>query len=205
MGWNKMKSIIISVQPEYAQKILNGKQTSLLRKSVPKDFEEIIKEQGGIWVYMCVTKAKPYITMQSKTQFTVREDNGYTNLINGKVVARWWFDEYTYYNPMYFENTGIKELDYLVPTDERIALCLDDDEINAYGKGKRIWAWHIKRLEIFDKPMELGDFYKRTYFGNEVLKYHYRDNKPEEDTLHEIYLTTLTKTPATWQYVWVTK
>jgi len=212
-----MKSIIISVRPEYAQKILNGEKTLELRKSVPKDFVG--------WVYMYVTQAKPYLLSVKWTSHNMQTNEkksgiGYQlfkdldlkyqflyphmSILNGKVVARWWFDEYAYYNPLYFENTGIKQLDYLVLTDERIALCLDDVEINAYGNGKDLYAWHIKRLEIFDKPMELGEFLSR-----EHLEYLYwlertgMTNERKQEYVDMMEKTTLIKSPQSWQYVWV--
>ena len=47
------KSIMISIKSEHVVNILNGKKTLELRKSVPKDFVG--------WVYIYVTKAKPYL------------------------------------------------------------------------------------------------------------------------------------------------
>lgn len=58
-----MKSILLSIKPEYALNILNGSKTLELRKSIPKDIDEIIKQQGGIWVYMYVTKKTTIISI----------------------------------------------------------------------------------------------------------------------------------------------
>ena len=45
-----MKAILLSINPEHALNILNGKKTLELRKRVPKGFIG--------WVYVYVTKGK---------------------------------------------------------------------------------------------------------------------------------------------------
>jgi hypothetical protein len=211
-----MKSILYSCSPERARKILNGEATLDIRKSIPKDFVG--------WVYMYVTKAKPYITMQSKTQFTVREDNGYTNLINGLVVARWWFDEFdTYYleRPLNLEITyrgnGSKNgCEYTKET--KIELLkksfLTFQQIWDYGKKRfdnrqsMVYAWHIKQLEIFDKPMELGEFYTKIPFfeDGKWTKEEYERAFGKWALMDKLEMNEkrkLTKAPQSWQYVWV--
>lgn len=38
--------------------------------------------------------------------------------------------------------------------------CISKDELNAYGENApRLYAWHISNLIIYDKPMELGEFF----------------------------------------------
>ena len=36
--------------------------------------------------------------------------------------------------------------------------CLSPAEIFRYANGRRVYAWHISDLVIFDKPKELGEF-----------------------------------------------
>ena len=76
------QQILMSIRPQHLVNILNGKKTIELRKQFPSDFRG--------WVYCYCTKTKPYITQQSKSQFTIRESKDFTNLINGKVVCRFW-------------------------------------------------------------------------------------------------------------------
>jgi len=215
-----MKSILYSCSPERARKILNGEATLDIRKSVPKDFEEIIKEQGGIWVYMYVTKGKPYLM---RFQGNVRNfimattvGNGLTYsqrksfIQNGKIVARWWFDEYdTYYlSKLANEYTSWKYGRLIRNTEVNLDLCLDDDEINDYGNGKDLYAWHIKRLGIFDKPMELGEFYTKIPFfeDGKWTKEEYERAFGKWALMDKLEMNKkrkLTKAPQSWQYVWV--
>ena len=75
------KVILMSIQPKWLAKILNGEKTIEIRKTMPKCYLPID-------VYLYCTQGKPYLTQQSKSQFTIRDTKDYTNLINGKVVAK---------------------------------------------------------------------------------------------------------------------
>jgi hypothetical protein len=174
-----MKSILISINPQHAVNILNGSKTLELRKSVPKDFVG--------WVYMYVTKGKPYYPDCSY--------HGVGN-INGKVVARWWFDGYIkleHYIDIYDYCFGSMQLKNMLTFVNNLKLNYDD--ILEYGNSKDLYAWHIKKLKIFDSPKELHHFY--TY--KERLIDCGMDCQPYVDEVK----TTLTKAPQSWQYVWV--
>jgi predicted transcriptional regulator len=201
------KAILISINPQHALNILRGDKTLELRKSVPKDFVG--------WVYMYVTKTYPaltkvfevdmgtqvkdgvFYTLQTKSMI---ENGAYAfnpfHIINGTIVARWWHDGYIYYNPFWFESVkdeNVKVLDYIVDLRNLEKMCLNYEQINKYGNGKDLYAWHIKRLEIFDKPMELGEFKTQ-----DIFKYQDDNGNPAFDDYFE-----LTKAPQSWQYVWV--
>ena len=146
------KSLMISIQPQHAFNILNGKKTLELRTSIPKDYVG--------WVYVYVTKGKPYIRELGDNYFTECSKVDVYKL-NGKVVARFWFDEYIAYK--YYEDDNSyfakRPQDFGYTADEVIKrLCLSRDEFKTYGKGKDLYAWHIKKLEIFKKPKLLSDF-----------------------------------------------
>lgn len=177
------KQIMISIRPEHAVNILNGKKTLELRKSVPKDFI------GWVNVYVSKAGKRRFRVMHQvffsdylfKTQkgdykcdcnFELWLDKNIENPkereLNGKVVARFWFDE-TYYIKQavnvygdelnqisIYDNNGWK-----APKEQQEILkqlCLTEQEVLDYVKGKDLYAWHIKKLEIFDKPMELSEF-----------------------------------------------
>ena len=206
-----MISIIYSCSPERARKILNREATLEMRKIVPKDIEEIIKEQGGIWVYMYVTKRKPELYTQM-WQFV---GNAYQN---GKVVARFWFDEYdTYYleRPLNLEityrgNGSRNGCEYTKETKIKLLKksCLTFQQIWDCGikrfenQQSMVYALHIKRLEIFDKPMDLGEFYRFSsrYQYDFIMK-----SKMINEQERKYYINSfkLQEAPKSWQYVWV--
>jgi len=175
------KSIVLSIQAQHVLNIINGDKTLELRKRVPKGFKG--------WVYVYVTKAKPKIYKDKVWE---------TDLLNGTIPFRFWFDEYDEIDRTDYtrksldtglipviDNKGKKynyrmivnvREDYLY--EECLESCLTQDEIKKYGNGDDLYAWHINQLEIFDKPMQLNDF-----IGTNN--------------------TTLTKAPATYQYVYL--
>ena len=127
----------------------------------------------------------------------------------GKIPMRFWFDKYIAYQFYKDDNTYFPKRpeDFGYGAEEVLKrLCLTRDEFKAYGRYKDLYAWHIKRLEIFDKPMELRDFttihipddaiIERDSNGNE---YFYRK---EMQSWHN-YFSRLTRAPQSWQYVGV--
>lgn len=164
------KELLISIKPEHLVNILNGKKTLELRKTVPKDFKG--------WVYLYCTKSKPYYEpringITNQKMWNIHNDFIYHTDINGKVVARFWFDEFAELNPNnifgenlidyeqydnrypdeYIEQSGVIDTKFL---EELTQVSLED--MQKYSKGKYIYAWHIKKLEIFDTPLSLSDF-----------------------------------------------
>lgn len=167
-----MKSIMLSTNPEWVAKIMNGEKEDEIRKTKPNC-------ELPIDVLMYVTKEKPYITQQSNYQFTIRDTKEYTNLVNGKVVAKFTLEKIS---PVVMQkgvddgygNNGF--LGYALcgncfdwKVEEKA--CLTEDELFKYLNGikrpliipkdykcRRGYAWHISNLVIFDKPKELSEF-----------------------------------------------
>ncbi len=210
-----MKAIILSIKPEYALNILNGNKTLELRKSVPKGFKG--------WVYCYVTKAKPYLNCWYGKCYLVK-DYTYDELIddgsiphNGTIPFRFWYDEY---ETVHLDDhevylyTDVAE--YNVMYDVLEKLCLDYREIVNYGNGKDLYGWHIKKLEVFDKPMMLNEFTKNGWTSdkqpcnnNKQCEHCYYDNSEnckacdiDYDGEKCIY-QYVTKAPQSWQYVYV--
>lgn len=148
-----MKAIMLSTQPKWVAKIMNGEKTIEIRKRFPKDFVG--------WVYIYVTNGKDILCRYYDGHwFTTRDrNNNWKRYLNGKVVARFWGDkveEIKYHNRqelIRFYSKG-NEHQYLWLKET----CLTFDELDNYLKGKNGYAIHISQLEIFDKPKELSEF-----------------------------------------------
>ena len=169
-GENAMnKEILISIKPEHAFNILNGDQTLLIRKSAPKDYVG--------WVNIYVTKVTPLIWLYKGNYFNsettyVWGHNRKIKALNGKVVARFWLDEIAIFNyidiaiPNGYEDfdgewvdTTNHEMCYWIKRQELNAACVEcENDLEEYGKGKTLYAWHIRRLDIFDNLVELSYF-----------------------------------------------
>ena len=129
-----MKVIMMSIRPEWVAKILNGEKTIEIRKRFPKDYVG--------WVYIYCTKGKT-TTINLETLLF---DNPQNAIRNGKVVARFWCDK-------------VEEIDHwfsIVPCFNQT--CLSVEELTKYLGTKNGYAIHITKLEIFNKPKEIGEF-----------------------------------------------
>jgi len=194
-----MKSILISIKSKHVLDILNGDKTLELRKSVPKDFKG--------WVYVYCTKAKPLIIHEYYTdEIPCYEYSGsklmekYHAFANGKVVARFWFDEYDFieFAPLYGYYSDIDDYRYAVNDNELKDLCLSYNDLHNYGKDNDLYAWHIKKLEAFDKPMELSEMLKVNPDVENIGAYGWAYTKEELPD----YIP-LTKAPQSYQFVYV--
>jgi predicted transcriptional regulator len=192
-----MKAILLSIRPEHAVNILNGKKTLEIRKSVPKDFVG--------WVYGYVTKGKPFLMHAFDNTYyshDMTEKYRMKNDLNGTIPFRFWFDEY---EELYFVDS---EDDYKLTYDFGIyydydeeifsKLCLTKSQVYNYGKGKNLYAWHIKKLDIFSKPMQLSEFYKD---GFEQCEYSPFDYDNDLETCLDRF--RIKRAPQSFQYVWV--
>ena len=202
------KELMITISAEHAFNILNGNKTLELRTWIPKDYVG--------WVYVYVTKGKPYLVkfyndypIQAINDYTYQEllDDGNVPM-NGKVAFRFWFDEYdtlTYEDFWdrhdYIANDG--EVGWEVDSDYIKLFCLDYQDILDYGFREKphrhqvdLFAWHIKKLEVFDTPKKLGEF--QNYVGKV-------DDTPEWaiTSSWQIFHRPLEKGPQKMQWVYV--
>lgn len=128
------KSILMSIQPQWVAKILNGEKTIEVRKRFPKDFVG--------WVYIYCTKAKPYICIDDEGiiyKWKERTDD----MLNGKIVAKFWCDKVEAYSH-----------DDTIRTSTIEKTCLTSHELWLYAGDKEACFIHIDHLCVFDEPVE---------------------------------------------------
>lgn len=191
-----MRSVLISIKPEWTAKILNGEKTVEIRKTAPKEWVDYLsgktaKKPEPMFVYIYCTKGD-YIGRISKKYV-------------GKVVARFTLNEveeikhriklgilttYSTYETATFPLNPLCDIS-----------CLTYEALDYYLKGERGYAWYISDLEIFDEPKELGEFY--------TLKC---NQKKEPCNIKDVFgveechricklCEPLTKAPQSWCYV----
>ena len=182
-----MKSVLISVQPQWCEKIKNiiGQKGNLpiyeksveIRKTRPK-----IEPPFKCYIY-CTKSRKPY------ESFAV---NGKPYECGGKVIGEFICDDIRWAN-------GVN---LLVKEDAEATLkgsCLTTEDMykylgvvsgmSRYDKKTEFYRWHISDLVIYDKPKELREF--RYY--NPTVKFEAGYPIP----FHEI-----TRPPQSWCYVY---
>lgn len=169
-----MKAIMISIKPEWCEKICNYKKTIEIRKTMPKC-------ALPIKVYIYCTKIKDKKRYTDEVDIPL-ETGMYMG--NGRVIAEFILNQIDLVeicDPHIFRNG--KQLDWY--WFKRNA-CLDCEEIMSYiGYGcdydgwasseyAKGYAWHIDDLKIYNEPKELSEF-----VSNKVLSY--------DDWLYAIY------------------
>lgn len=141
------KAVMISIRPEWCEKIANGEKTIEVRKTRPK------KLKNPFRCYIYCTRDKHLAFMQNQTG---------TNLIacmdvdaaipvggaigNGKVIGEFTCDGFWIGSP---RNTNPIFC---------MAACMDGFDTEKYAKDKILYGWHIADLKIYDELKELGEF-----------------------------------------------
>lgn len=173
-----MKRIILmSIRPEYVAKILNGEKTIEIRKTALHEGDE---------VHIYVTKGKPYLYdydgfhLTPTRSWSELHDNGdrewfsidEVGELNGKVVAKFIVGKVEKISYLVLED-NYEEIDgesvllerggkgYFVCENDLKPMCISYEELLKYGKEKPLYSYEITHLEIFDKPRELGKYFKK--------------------------------------------
>lgn len=194
-----MTAILMSIQPTWVSKILNGKKTLEIRKSMPKC-------DLPIDVYIYCTKGngvKDFITIY-KHVLTTNEIS--CHYINGTVVAKFTLNkvEEIRTSPMFVGGCPHYYLASCETTKEFYEKsCLDYDTLYDYLKGEQGYAWHIDNLEIFDKPKELKEFVPYCKLCGSTsccnCKHAQRDSELRFISCDKV--KPLTRAPQSWCYV----
>ena len=131
---------MISIQPQYVEKILNGEKTIEIRKIMPK----------------CELPCKVYIYCTKGKKLYKCVSNFDEDLLNGKVVAEFILNKVdTLERDL---NDWLPKNRYDVSNELLKDINLNQNELWNYGQGKILYAWHIDDLKIYDKPKYLSDF-----------------------------------------------
>lgn len=156
-----MKSILISIRPKWCQKIMSGEKTIEVRKTRPK-----LNPPFRCYIYCSKAKERLVGILRDG-------DENYGEIYHGKTV---------------FIKTGegsvcdawgkrqkvigefiCDRIDAIVPTTEPYGIydidddyvlqtCLENGALWDYGRGERLYGWHISNLKIYDTPRELREF-----------------------------------------------
>ena len=161
-----MKSVLISIRPQWCEKIASGEKTIEVRKSAPKEVP--------FKAYIYCTKDKPYLyridddnnfeltnTLRPKTYEYVKDYNEQ----NGKVIGEFICNEVEEFHEWELSPQG-KFADFERERLENFltAACLSEEEVVRYRENlpyfKPLYGWHISDLKIYDKPKPIMQFYK---------------------------------------------
>lgn len=208
-----MKSVLISINPKWVEKIASGEKTIEVRKTSPKGvpFKAYIYCTSSN-VHDCILIDKSGLVLTYATNHkTAIVDSGYCG--NGKVIGEFVcdkVDEYNFHEGLTeFNSMGLPSRiygSYLIFADDYKAMCLSYDEVKNYGKGKTLYGWHISDLKIYDKPKELSEFNRPCPSVNHNCEHCITYGKPYQWDFDEeagkIFCTRrITRPPQSWCYV----
>ena len=196
-----MNSIIMSIRPEWSEKILNGIKTEEIRKNLGK-------LTPPFKVYGYVTKGNPTLyrlMTYQKEWFTSIPDGWIVDCLdkgfNGKVCFEFVVDkcEFIEYdelitcdkNQYEFHTSSMDENDLLQ------ACCLSQGTLWDYyfEKGKvGAYSLHISELKVYDKPRELGEF---SHYKKKTISSFMGEFEPYTTKV----LVPLTRAFQSWGYV----
>lgn len=198
-----MKSVLISTQPKWCEKICRkiGEENGIPIYLKPVEVRKSAPKEVPFKAYLYCTKPKVFGELimcksrENATLFgygnTIRINRGFRKpedeLLFGKVIGEFVCDRVEKYEA---DERGW----YVYPRDDT---CLWAHEIASYGKGKPLYGWHISDLKIYDKPRELGEFKTPDKPYHEIIERDgslmfmdgYESGKP------------LKRAPQSWQYV----
>ncbi len=170
-----MKSVMISIRPEWVNKILDGKKTIEIRKTAPK-----IATPFKCYIYMTAGSRK----FSGKPGVIPDAWRRYAMGVTRMVVAEFICDKIV--TIKVFNNGTIQDWNW----NELERSCVPYDDIVRYiGNNRSGYGWNISDLKIYDKPKQITDF---SVFRNIPVEYAY-------GTARQRY--TLERPPQSWCYV----
>lgn len=196
------KAVLISVKPEWVEKIFSGEKIMEFRKTIPN----------------CKLPCKYYIYETKKRICTCNVPDLYAYRYGkGKVVGEFTLN-YWYKFGFEVEENGVHYVDtndwqrYFEPKMSIASIkrgCVPLDQLRKYLNGKDGYALYIDDLKKYDQPKELSEFHK--YFGNKDYpcdKCEHSYTNREECCIEcdlgdykDCVYAKLTKAPQSWCYV----
>ena len=182
-----MKSILISINPKWCEKIASREKTVEVRKTRPK-----LETPFKVYIYQTSKGHGENYLLYSKGLSCMAFN---LERWRGKVIGEFVCD--TFVIDRTFGHDALF----------RAAACMSDVEAAAYCTNNPMYGWHISDLVIYDKPRELIEFFR--YCGDnpkcDGCEAHYYSNSENglEDYCCSIIdgCKPLKRPPQSWCYV----
>lgn len=197
-----MKSVLLSIRPQWCELIASGKKTVEVRKTAPK-------LKTPFKVYMYCTKGKTFLYRNPNNGELFLDSNGgyrggdyEDRYLTGKVIG-----EFVCSKIYEIEYGGCR---YMINNDRsftnRIAeeSCLWYDDLYRYLGDKTGYGWIIINVKIYDKPKDLWEF--KPWCEKYIIAYDPLEvccdcKNAVYDEYGELYGCGLARPPQSWCYV----
>lgn len=196
------KAVLISIRPEWCEKIAAGQKTIEVRKTRPK-------LEAPFKCYIYCTAAK-----KTDNNLWITDLTGYNHLGNRKVVGEFLCDRIDAYESEFWDDDSVFNAVWKIEPDEddedisysyevmsneddskrafEKAICMTIKDLKTYigadKPNKTFYGWHISNLVIYDNPIEVKGLRKK-YDINAYL----------------CHTMLLSRPPQSWCYVEVIK
>lgn len=178
-----MKSVLISIRPQWVEKIARGEKTIEVRRTRPKlevPFKCYIYETKGQYIKFIHGAHTKY---------------GYGR---GKVIGEFICDK-VYSIKNRGSSFSVADEEQSVTNEIARQSCLYYDDMVSYFGNKDGFGWHISDLKIYDKPKELSKFYTKKKC-NSCKKSGYESTACMYDEDCKVPMS-ITRPPQSWMYV----
>ena len=180
-----MKSVMISIQPKWVEKIVNGEKTIEIRKNRPK-----IETPFNCYIYM--------------SQGDLKDLGSYREWIyktRKKVIGEFVCDKVYSIKNRGFCFSVATEGESITDEIARQS-CLDYYDMVNYLGDKYGYGLHITDIKIYDKPKELSEFRPICKFeGKDAICALFCPNWKYDGGLFFECTRKVTRPPQSWQYV----
>jgi len=201
------KAVLISIRPEWCEKISSGQKTIEVRKNRPK-----LKTPFKCYIYESYGD-KGYFEVYHETTI-------------GKVIGEFVCDRIEEFESEFYSDDSVFNAIYRVAEDEDFPdvltaiasneddsknfwictqSCLSFDEIKEYvgydKSEKTFYGWHISDLVIYDKPKELSEFFMecRRVYCTEKCEHYGADC--HANSVYQKSVRPVKRPPQSWCYV----
>ena len=210
-----MKSILMSIQPKWCEKIFCGEKTIEVRKTAPK-----LETPFKVYVYCTkerMTRVPSMYAYLHKNEPRACAEYGTIETwgeigdvivnphlaskhvsfgMHGKVIGSFVCDRVRLCIPL-----GLKG--HLLSQEVYREMCLTKEQLDKYGGLKTLYGWHIIDPKLFDKPRDITEFAVFGKCADECSEYDFcaRDIAEDRVTCKCFKRTFLKRPPRSWCYV----
>lgn len=200
-----MKSVLISIKPQWCEKIASGEKTIEVRKFAPKEVP------FKAYIYCCKDNAKEIVLLKDyKNRFSFGDyrnaDGHFYDVANRTVIGEFICDK-VYLIKNQGSRFSVAGEEQSVTNEIARQSCLDYDDMVSYLGNKDGYGWHISDLKIYGKPKELSEFKtppcEKPKKACGTCKYHVVINTPD---MYEVDCFVangreITRPPQSWMFV----
>lgn len=197
-------AVLLSIRPEWCQKIFRGEKTMEIRKNFPKDF------QGQPF------KCFVYCAKGQNARFRMEPDGSLLRL-DGTVIGEFTCDKIYKVDKdsagFNFTTPSMNLAIYTLPENndeegnaklKELTTCMTDAELSEYLGIHPGYAWHITELKTYETPLDLAAFHLRCenalrWCNNGGCAMHIE--RPANGNCCGNYGLQLNRPPQSWCYV----